>query len=99
MLPNLVDFQGPINSWETPKSESGHWAENAVNHSSVGIVRKWFCNDLIFIFVNHISDPIGFQHPHDDSMVLENRSQISNVREMIFGVVLKPRYSLISLNH
>jgi hypothetical protein len=46
---------------------------------------------LKFILVNYISDPVGFQHPHGDSVVLENRNQISNVREVILCVVLEPR--------
>jgi hypothetical protein len=37
--------------------KSGYRAENPVNHSSVGIVRKRFCNDLKFILVNHIRAP------------------------------------------
>src|SRR5205823_1451010 len=65
--------------------------------SAVGI-GKGLGDDLIFILIHNVADPLCFQYAHVDAVVFQNRNQLTHVCQMLDGSVLEPRERPILLS-
>src|ERR1700730_8710818 len=57
----------------------------------IRFISEWLCHDLIFILVYHVTHPIRLQRPHRNSVMLQDKDQISDASKMFMCAVLEPR--------
>jgi hypothetical protein len=58
--------------------------------SSAASIGKWLRYYLIFVLVNHIADTFRLQHPHRDTVILQDCHVSPHMPKMRVGVVPKP---------